>query len=114
MTDAFLKTLSERFSTRYIGFFASADGKNLYKLHEVLDCYGELERTQREQYDKRMQEAIRCFYQNDFYLARNLFLAILRMAPQDGIARWYLFACEHYFNAGIGEEARYDLFGVTH
>lgn len=114
VTDTFLKTLSERFSTRYIGFFASADGKNLYKLHEVLDCYGELERTQREQYDKRMQEAIRCFYQNDFYLARNLFLAILRMAPQDGIARWYLFACEHYFNAGVGEEARYDLFGVTH
>lgn len=114
VTDSFLKTLGERFSTRYIGFFASADGKTLYKLHEVLDCYGELERTQREQYDSRLQEAIRCFYQNDFYLARNLFLAILRMAPQDGIARWYLFACEHYFNAGMGEEARYDLFGVTH
>ena len=90
------------------------DGKTSYKLYEVLDCYGELERAQREQYDVRLQEAIRCFYQNDFYLARNLFLAILRLCPQDGVARWYLFACEHYFNAGAGEEARYDLFGIVH
>lgn len=112
VTDAFLQTLSEHFSTRYIGFFSSEDGKTMYKLHEVLDCYGELERNKREQYDAHMQEAIRCFYQNDFYLARNLFLAILRLSPTDGVARWYLFACEHYFNAGAGEEARYDLFGI--
>lgn len=114
VTDAFLQTLSEHFSTRYIGFFSSEDGKTMYKLHEVLDCYGEMERTKREQYDTHMQEAIRCFYQNDFYLARNLFLAILRLSPTDGVARWYLFACEHYFNAGAGEEARYDLFGISH
>lgn len=114
VTEQFLRTLSESFSTRYIGYFAAADGRTSYKLYEVLDCYGELERTQREQYDARLQEAIRCFYQNDFYLARNLFLAILRLCPQDGVARWYLFACEHYFNAGVGEEARYDLFGIVH
>lgn len=114
VTDAFLSTLTESFSTRYIGFLSSADGKSMYKLYEVLDCYGEMERTMREQYDARMQEAIQCFYQNDFYLARNLFLAILRMAPQDGVARWYLFACEHYFNAGAGKETRYDLFGISH
>lgn len=114
VTDAFLQTLSEHFSTRYIGFFSTADGKTMYKLYEMLDCYGEMERTKREQYDARMQEAIRCFYQNDFYLARNLFLAILRLSPADGVARWYLFACEHYFNAGAGEEAHYDLFGISH
>lgn len=114
VTDAFLSTLTEPFSTRYIGFLSSADGTGMYKLYEVLDCYGEMERTTREQYDARMQKAIQCFYQNDFYLARNLFLAILRMAPQDGVARWYLFACEHYFNAGAGKETRYDLFGISH
>lgn len=114
VTEPFLRTLSESFSTRYIGYFTAMDGKTSYKLYEVLDCYGELERAQREQYDARLQEAIRCFYQNDFYLARNLFLAILRLCPQDGVARWYLFACEHYFNAGAGEEARYDLFGIVH
>lgn len=114
VTDAFLETLTERFSTRYIGFFSSSEDKGMCKLYEVLDCYGELERAKREQYDPRLQEAIRCFYQNDFYLARNLFLAILRLCPEDGIARWYLFACEHYFNAGVGEEACYDLFGISH
>ena len=114
VTDAFLETLSEHFSTRYIGFFSSNEKGRIYKLYEVLECYGELERAKREQYDARLQEAIRCFYQNDFYLARNLFLAILRLCPEDGIARWYLFACEHYFNAGAGKEANYDLFGVTH
>lgn len=112
VTDAFLNTLTGHYTTRYIGFFSSPEGRILCKLYEILDCYGEIERTTREKYDARLQEAIRCFYQNDFYLARNLFLAILRLCPGDGVARWYLFACEHYFNAGAGEEARYDLFGV--
>ncbi len=112
VTDAFLTTLKDTYSTRYIGFFSSTEGRVLCKLYEILDCYGEMERTTREKYDGRFQEAIRCFYHNDFYLARNLFLAILRLCPGDGVARWYLFACEHYFNAGAGEEARYDLFGI--
>ncbi len=112
VTDAFLTTLEDNYSTRYIGFFSSTEGRVMCKLYEILDCYGEMERTTREKYDGRFQEAIRCFYHNDFYLARNLFLAILRLCPGDGVARWYLFACEHYFNAGAGEEARYDLFGI--
>lgn len=114
MTDAYMETLREQYSTRYIGFLSADEGRVLCKLYEVLDGYGELERAKRVQYDARLQEAIRCFYQNDFYLARNLLLAILRLCPDDGVARWYLFACEHYFNAGAGEQVRYDLFGVKH
>lgn len=112
LTDPYRAEMEETCTTRYIGFIASSDGQYIYKLYEVLDSYSDLEKKRREQYDGRLQEAIACFYKNDFYLARSLFLAVLRLNPDDGIARWYLFASEHYFNNSTGEEPRYDLFGI--
>ena len=45
-------------------------------------------------------------------LARNLFSTLLRVCPEDGIVRWYLFACEHCFNRSGGEAVDYRLFGM--
>ena len=42
---------------------------------------------------------------------RNIFSDILRVCPTDGIARWYLFACEHFFQSG-SDEAAFQLFGT--
>ena len=83
-----------------------------YKLYEVLDAYPGLERELRRGYDQRFQEAINLFYHNDFYLARNVFSSLLRACPGDGIARWYLFACEHFFNQEGDAEPDYSLFGI--
>ena len=63
-------------------------------------------------YDERFQEAVNLFYRNDFFLARNLFSTLLRACPEDGIVRWYLFACEHYFNQEGTDEVDYQLFGI--
>ena len=63
-------------------------------------------------YDDKFQKAIGLFCQNDFYLARNLFSAVLKLNPADGIARWYLFACEHYFNNSEPGGEVYSLFGI--
>ena len=112
VTEAYWQLIKNSGLTgRYIGFVSDGD-KNAYKLYEILDAYPELERRQREQYDKKFQEAINLFYHDDFFLARNQFSNILRICPEDGIARWYLFACEHFFNRTGEEETDYRLFGI--
>lgn len=111
LTGAFLKDLEPGYTTRYIGFVLAGSGVR-YELYEVLDAYPDLERNLRLRYDSRFQEAIQLFYHSDFYLARNLFSTLLRSCPGDGIARWYLFACEHFFNAEVPGERNYQLFGV--
>lgn len=112
MTESYWKQLEDnRCNARYIGFVADGD-RGAYKLYEVLDAYPELERKLRLSYEQRFQEAINLFYHNDFFLARNLFSSLLRTCPEDGIVRWYLFACEHYFNQEGSCEADYQLFGI--
>ena len=112
-TEAYWRQLEGcGFTGRYIGFVSAGEQSGAYKLYEVLDAYPELERELRRSYDQRFQEAINLFYQNDFYLARNVFSSLLRACPGDGIARWYLFACERFFNQEGGEEPDYRLFGI--
>jgi hypothetical protein len=50
------------------------------------------------------------FYSNDFYLARNSFSEVLKENPDDKIARWYLFNCEHNLNNAGENEIVYGLF----
>lgn len=111
-TGQFIDKLNNKPSVRYIGFISSEDDEYVYKLYEVLDVYSDLEKKQRLQYEDKFQEAIKLFYKNDFYLARNMFSSILRICPNDGIARWYLFACEHYFNSKNTADITYNLFGI--
>lgn len=113
LTEPFLKQIEgEGYATRYVGYVSSPDGQFSYKLYEVLDTYPDIERNLRIRYDQRLQEAIGLFYRNDFYLARNLFSTLLRASPDDGIVRWYLFACEHFFNCEDMDQVTYQLFGV--
>lgn len=100
------------FSGRYIGFVSGGDRLGSYKLYEILDAYPQMERELRKSYNTRFQEAINLFYRNDFYLARNLFSTLLRACPGDGIARWYLFACEYLFHQEGASAPDYSLFGT--
>ena len=111
-TDAYMKhTDGLHGRSRYIGFVNSADGKYSYKLYEMLDAYSDVERARRVRYDQQFQDAIRLFYSSDFYLARNQFSTLLKNCPNDGIARWYLFACEQAFNSDA-DKIDYQLFGI--
>lgn len=103
------------FTGRYIGYLQSENGTDMaeggrYDMYEILDTYPQMEREMRKSYDERFQKALRLFYQNDFYLARNLFSELMKLCPADGVARWYLFACEHYFHE-TENEAAHNLFG---
>ena len=112
VTEDYWKQLqASGFFGRYVGFVSDEERGMAYKLYEILNAYPELERELRIGYDARFQEAINLFYKNDFYLARNLFSNLLRACPTDGIVRWYLFACERFFNQESGQ-GEYSLFGI--
>ncbi|MCL2633091.1 MAG: hypothetical protein FWD34_01105 [Oscillospiraceae bacterium] len=114
MTEQYYNYLSREanFSARFIGFISSQDENYSYKLYEALDCYPDSEKLERKRYNDRFQKAITMFLKNDFYLARSEFSAILRSNPSDGVARWYIFACEHLFNSNDLSKATYNLFGI--
>lgn len=53
---------------------------------------------------------MKLFYQCDYYLARSKFSEIIKECPEDGIARWYIFACEALFNQDDYQNAKHALF----
>ena len=98
MTDSVKSADDESFQVRYIGYFEIEAAPEKIRLYEVLDVCPEKERSRKLSYDEKFQQAIRLFYQNDFYLARSAFTEIVKESPEDRIAKWYLFTCEKYLN----------------
>jgi hypothetical protein len=112
ITERCGKGLSDAVSTRYIGYITSSDEQHNIKLYEVLDVYRESAKSLRKQYNEKFQEAIRLYYKNDFYLARNIFSEIFKNCPDDGVAKWYIFACERLFNRTDFSTINYSIFGA--
>lgn len=113
MTGMALDASGQKPENRYIGYFMLPDNKTRCELYEVLGACPEAVRVVKRQCGDRFREGLELYYKNDFYLARNVFLAVMKECPQDGIARWYLFASEHYFNSGVENGADHSLFGTA-
>lgn len=110
VTDSVIRKLHRGFSMRYIGYVVSERLNRTFQIYEMLEVYSESEKDARRKTDKKFQEGIQMFYQNDFYLARNRFSSVLKACPEDGIARWYLFTCEAMLNTKDAGDIRHDLF----
>lgn len=110
MTGEALDDTDRKPENRYIGFVKLSESGTRCELYEILGGCPEAVRTAKRQSVEKFQEGLELYGRNDFYLARNAFLAVLRECPQDGIARWYLFASEHYFNSGVEHRADHSLF----
>ena len=78
--------------------------------YEILDAETMRIHNQRIGYNERFASALDSFYQQHFYLARSAFTEIVREAPDDAIAKWYLFECERYLN----EPADPEFVGELH
>ena len=110
MTGAALEAVSQKPENRYIGFFLLPEQKSRCELYEILGACPEEVRMAKQQSKEKFREGLELYYKNDFYLARNVFLGAVKECPQDGIAKWYLFASEHYFNSGVEQGVDYSLF----
>ena len=56
------------------------------------------------------EHALELYYSDDLYSARNAFTNIVRECPDDGIAKWYVFACDKRLNKGEDKDSHYELF----
>lgn len=101
MTEEIRETYGKDATFRYLGYITADDSR--VKLYEMLDACPNQERRAKCQIKEKFEEALRLFYQYDFYLARSLFSEVLRELPQDRIAKWYLFTCEKYLNETYDE-----------
>ncbi len=101
------KTMKEKMNhvgeTRYIGFLLpdASDPENKIDLFEVLDALIPGTRKRRSAMKKKFDDALTLFYDQNFYLARNMFTEILRESPDDLLAKWYLFECEYYLDNAV-------------
>lgn len=108
VTDSVYERLQQDVAARYIGFIEK--GKYTFKLYEILDAYPAKERQNRLDTKHKFQDALNLFYQDDFYLARNLFTELLKDDPTDDVAKWYLFLCEKCLDSGSTGNISYGLF----
>ena len=69
-----------------------------FHLYEVLEVYPERERQARIEMLAKFEQAIKLFYQADFYFARTLFTEILKACPNDALTKHYIFKCESCLN----------------
>lgn len=79
---------------RYIGHFSIGHVEKDIKLYEMLDCLPERERRLKVDTKSSFEDAIEHIHTKDYYYARNIFAKIIRLNPEDEVARQYLFKCE--------------------
>lgn len=108
VTDYVHEMLPANTSTRYIGYIQEQGLK--FNLYEMLDAYPAGERQERLDSNEKFEEALRLFYQSDFYFARTLFTEILKDCPRDHVAKHYIFQCESCLNEEKKGADRYTLF----
>ena len=108
VTDYVHEMLPANTSARYIGYIQEQGLK--FNLYEILDAYPAGERQERLDSNEKFEEALRLFYQSDFYFARTLFTEILKDCPRDHVAKHYIFQCESCLNEEKKGADRYTLF----
>lgn len=110
LTENVLGCIENTKSVRYIGYISSNVNNRSIKLYESLDVYSEFKHKVILNTEQSFQKGLKLFYSDDFYLARNTFNEVLQINPNDQIARWYLFTCEHYLNMEGNVYVSYSLF----
>ena len=90
---------------RFVGYAGKDTDGNMVQLYEVLDVYSAKRRAERIATLDRYNEALRLFYEKDFYIARTKFSDILKETPDDDLVKWYVFEADRYLNENVeGDE----------
>lgn len=108
MTESALKHEANDPLCRYIGYL-SMDGGQKIKLYEMLDCLLERERRLKVDSKSMFEDAIEHIRTKDYYYARNIFAKIIRINPDDEVARQYLFKCEDSLSLDNDKEIDFGL-----
>lgn len=108
LTENAVNKCNDKYTFRYIGYLS--DNGNNVKIYECINAYSKFKKEILEKTLNIFKKAMGLYYSNDFYLARNAFNDVLKINPDDAIARWYLFSCENNLNNNTDSPAGYNLF----
>lgn len=108
VTDYVHDRLPKDVACRYAGYIQEGDLK--FQLYEILEVYPESERKCRMETSVKFEEAIKLFYQSDFYFARTAFTEILKKCPNDNLVKHYIFKCEKCLNNNMRNYNEFSLF----
>ncbi len=111
VTESTWQQAGEQLQGRFIGYVPSGDGQTDFRLYEILDACPQSQKAAKLRNKEKFARALQLYYDNDLYLARSTFADILEECPADGIARWYVFACEERFNREDSWQEGHALFG---
>lgn len=99
ITEEIKERESGSFDCRYIGFINVSETGRSVKLYEVLDACPKKEREIKLVARSKFEQALKLFYQSDYYIARNSFSDLLKTNPEDELVRWYLFESERLLDS---------------
>lgn len=100
-----------KYHGRSIGHIAPGDGRGSVRLYEILDACPQAQRAAKLKGKQAFEAALALYQEDALYAARSAFADLLRECPEDGIARWYLFACDSALRAAGTKMAGHALFG---
>lgn len=99
-TEEAYRTLPvEKYRSRRIGEF-TAPGTGTAGLYDMYDSDPYAMIKLKEQFGVEFREAVNSFESGDFINARTRFMNIVKYAPDDGVARNYLYLAEHNITTG--------------
>ncbi len=86
---------------RFMGYAGCDTDGNMVRLYEVLDALPARVRAERIATLERYNEALRLFYEKDFYIARTKFSEMLKETPEDTLIKFYVFESDRYLNESV-------------
>lgn len=87
-----------KYRSRCIGDFATSEGT--VKLFDMFDSDPYTLIKLKEQFITRFELGVRLFQKQDYVNSRNMFMEIVKYAPDDGVSRNYMYLSEYNISAG--------------
>ena len=91
--SAFLSLPKDKYRSRMIGSFVTAEGERI--LYDMFDSDPYTMIKLKEQFMVRFELGVNLFKKQDFTNARNVFMDIVKYAADDGVSRNYMYLSEH-------------------
>jgi hypothetical protein len=105
ITDTVMDRENIQLPLRFMGYAGRDSDGNMVKLYEVLDAHPAKVRADRISTLPRYEEALRLFYEKDFYIARTKFSELLKETPDDTLIKFYVFESDRYLNESAEGDA---------
>lgn len=87
-----------KYRSRCIGDFVTSEGT--VKLFDMFDSDPYTLIKLKEQFITRFELGVRLFQKQDYVNSRNMFMEIVKYAPDDGVSRNYMYLSEYNISAG--------------